>query len=62
VTLPGSGNFDGQVVVSAIGDSDVYCHVENWYTWHTDLIVIVDCRSSATGTPVDTDLIIAATS
>jgi hypothetical protein len=53
--MPGIGRASGQVVASAVGDSDAYCHIEGWYDSSTDMIATIICWSAWAHAPVDTE-------
>jgi hypothetical protein len=67
VRVKGVGTDSGQVVASAIGVSDAFCHVVNWWQAEpavggdADMLARVRCWSSASGIPVDTRLSVGAT-
>ncbi|WP_160096931.1 NACHT domain-containing protein [Kibdelosporangium aridum] len=66
VRLPGIGTNGGQVVASAIGPSDAYCHVQGWGMldadmFDADMFVVVKCWSTATHEPVDAEFTVGVT-
>ncbi|SHF08221.1 hypothetical protein [Streptoalloteichus hindustanus] len=60
VRVRGLGSPSGHTAVHAVGESDAYCHVENWVPDGDDLVSDVRCFSAMSHLPTDAAFFVGA--